>query len=79
MKPPQLAARGGCWFEAGELKIHLGVQRDFVPARKAHPAFVVDDLAALMRELEQAGYALSEDAPLEGYVRAFVSDPFATG
>ena len=44
-KPEALAARGGCWFEDGELKIHLGVEKDFVPARKAHPAFIVDDLA----------------------------------
>jgi hypothetical protein len=44
VKPPDLAARGGCWFEAGELKVHLGVEKNFVPARKAHPAFIVDDL-----------------------------------
>jgi catechol 2,3-dioxygenase-like lactoylglutathione lyase family enzyme len=76
VKPPQLAARGGCWFEAGEVKVHLGVEKDFVPARKAHPAFVVDDLAVLIGDLQQAGYKLSEDAPLEGYDRAFVDDPF---
>jgi catechol 2,3-dioxygenase-like lactoylglutathione lyase family enzyme len=75
-KPPQLAARGGCWFEAGEVKVHLGVEKDFVPARKAHPAFIVDDLAALIGHLKQAGYKLSEDAPLEGYDRIFVDDPF---
>jgi catechol 2,3-dioxygenase-like lactoylglutathione lyase family enzyme len=44
-KPPDLAARGGCWFEAGEVK----VQNNFAPARKAHPAFIVDDLAELTR------------------------------
>jgi catechol 2,3-dioxygenase-like lactoylglutathione lyase family enzyme len=76
VKPPQLAARGGCWFEAGVLKVHLGVERDFAPARKAHPAFIVDDLAGLMRNLKQAGYRLVEDAPLEGYDRIFVDDPF---
>ena len=76
VKPPLLAARGGCWFEAGEVKVHLGVEKNFVPARKAHPAFIVDDLAALIGHLKQAGYRLSEDAPLEGYDRAFVDDPF---
>jgi catechol 2,3-dioxygenase-like lactoylglutathione lyase family enzyme len=75
-KPPQLAARGGCWFEAGEVKVHLGVEKDFVPARKAHPAFIVDDLQGLIRDLKAAGYALAEDAPLEGYDRIFVADPF---
>jgi catechol 2,3-dioxygenase-like lactoylglutathione lyase family enzyme len=76
VKPPQLAARGGCWFEAGELKVHLGVDKDFAPARKAHPAFIVDDLRGLMSNLEQAGYRLVEDAPLPGYDRIFVDDPF---
>src|SRR5205807_1290168 len=46
-KPPHLEARGGCWFERGHLKVHLGVDRDFRPATKAHPAFVVDDLVSL--------------------------------
>jgi catechol 2,3-dioxygenase-like lactoylglutathione lyase family enzyme len=76
VKPPQLAARGGCWFEAGVLKVHLGVEWDFAPARKAHPAFVVDDLKGLMSNLKQAGYTLTPDAPLEGYDRIFVNDPF---
>jgi catechol 2,3-dioxygenase-like lactoylglutathione lyase family enzyme len=75
-KPPQLAARGGCWFEAGEVKVHLGVEEDFIPARKAHPAFIVDDLQGLIRDLKAAGYALAGDAPLEGYDRVFVADPF---
>jgi catechol 2,3-dioxygenase-like lactoylglutathione lyase family enzyme len=71
-----LAARGGCWFEDGELKIHLGVEKNFAPARKAHPAFIVDDLAGLEATLVKAGYAVSHDAPLEGYDRIFVDDPF---
>ena len=47
-KPSGLAARGGCWFEDGELKVHLGVEKNFVPAKKAHPAFIVDDLTCLL-------------------------------
>ena len=50
-KPPHLARRGGCWFERGALKVHLGVEADFRPARKAHPAFIVRDLAALVAAL----------------------------
>ena len=76
IKPLNLAARGGCWFEAGELKIHLGVEKHFVPARKAHPAFIVDDLPELIHILTQAGYKLTKDAALEGYDRIFVDDPF---
>ena len=76
VKPPELAARGGCWFEDGELKVHLGVEKNFAPARKAHPAFLVDDLAALTAALTNAGYAIAHDKPLEGYDRIFVDDPF---
>jgi catechol 2,3-dioxygenase-like lactoylglutathione lyase family enzyme len=74
-KPPELAKRGGAWFERGAVKIHLGVEADFRPARKAHPALVVDDLPALLARLREAGVAPVEDA-LAGYPRAFVSDPF---
>jgi catechol 2,3-dioxygenase-like lactoylglutathione lyase family enzyme len=75
-KPPGLAARGGCWFEDGELKVHLGVEKNFAPARKAHPAFIVEDLAALTAALAAAGSPISHDEPLEGYDRIFVDDPF---
>ena len=75
-KPAELAARGGCWFEDGELKVHLGVEKNFAPARKAHPAFLVDDLAGLTAALTSAGYAIGHDKPLEGYDRIFVDDPF---
>jgi catechol 2,3-dioxygenase-like lactoylglutathione lyase family enzyme len=75
-KPPELAARGGCWFEAGELKVHLGIEKNFAPARKAHPAFIVDDLAGLTAALKNAGYSIAHDQPLEGYDRIFVDDPF---
>jgi catechol 2,3-dioxygenase-like lactoylglutathione lyase family enzyme len=78
-KPEQLAARGGCWFEAGELKVHLGVEEDFRPARKAHPALVVEGLADLKRRLRDAGIVATEatgaDA-LEGWERIYVEDPF---
>jgi hypothetical protein len=75
-KPPELAARGGCWFEDGELKVHLGVEKNFTPARKARPAFIVDDLAGLTAVLTNAGYAVARDRPLDGYDRIFVDDPF---
>jgi hypothetical protein len=76
VKPPELATRGGCWFEDGELKIHLGVEKNFIPARKAHPALLVDGLAELQSALVKAGYAVAHDVPLEGYDRIFVDDPF---
>ena len=75
-KPPNLVARGGCWFERGALKVHLGVERDFRPARKAHPAFTVSDLAGLVQRLARAGYHVVKDEPLVGFERRYVSDPF---
>lgn len=75
-KPPPLKARGGCWFEVDDLKIHLGVEADFRPARKAHPALLVDDLPALVRRLSQTGATVRDDEPLEGYHRVYADDPF---
>lgn len=76
VKPPELAGRGGCWFEADGVKVHLGVEEKFAPARKAHPAFVVDDLPSLIDVLKRAGVSISDDVELEGYDRIFVADPF---
>ncbi len=55
-KPPALAARGGCWFEDGAFKLHLGVEAGFRPAKKAHPALLVEDLPALVARLAAAGH-----------------------
>jgi catechol 2,3-dioxygenase-like lactoylglutathione lyase family enzyme len=75
-KPPNLAARGGAWFEDGAIRVHLGVEGDFRPARKAHVAFVVDDVAALRAACRDAGYETTQDEPLAGHDRIYVNDPF---
>ena len=75
-KPPQLAARGGCWFEAPGVKVHLGVDGDFRAARKAHPALLVDDLAALVKVLLGSNVAVIDDEPAEHRAQCYVSDPF---
>jgi catechol 2,3-dioxygenase-like lactoylglutathione lyase family enzyme len=75
-KPAHLTTRGGCWFERGDLKVHLGVDADFQPARKAHPALLVDDLPTLIERLRSAGVTIVDDEPLEGYHRIYVDDPF---
>jgi catechol 2,3-dioxygenase-like lactoylglutathione lyase family enzyme len=75
-KPADMARRGGCWFERGELKVHLGVEAGFRPARKAHPAFIVADLGALVQRFRAAGSPLTEDRSLARYYRIFVEDPF---
>ncbi len=75
-KPPELAARGGAWFETATVKVHLGVEKDFRPARKAHPGLLVDDLEALADRLRAAGASLLADDALPGQARYFVDDPF---
>ncbi|WP_426571864.1 VOC family protein [Aquihabitans sp. McL0605] len=75
-KPPHLAVRGGCWFERGDLKVHLGVDPDFRPATKAHPAFLVDSVRGLAAAVLAAGLKVIDDEPLEGYDRVYVLDPF---
>jgi catechol 2,3-dioxygenase-like lactoylglutathione lyase family enzyme len=74
-KPVELAKRGGVWFESGGVKVHLGVETDFRPARKAHPALVVRGLGELVERLRPAGVEVTAD-DLAGYDRVYVSDPF---
>jgi catechol 2,3-dioxygenase-like lactoylglutathione lyase family enzyme len=76
MKPANLVGRGGVWFALGSQQLHLGVEGDFRPAKKAHPAFLVRDIRGLRARLEQQGYAPYEDEPLTGYERFYVADPF---
>lgn len=84
-KPPELAARGGAWFrsydDAGAVsaEIHVGVEEAFVPARKAHPAFVVDDvrgLEAVGKRLIEAGFEVdwSQRSSFAGYERFHTLD-----
>ena len=76
-KPPELAKRGGVWLQSGNVQVHLGVEQDFRPARKAHPAFVVANLGALLATMQGAGYEVdTAQPPLDGYERAHVFDPF---
>jgi catechol 2,3-dioxygenase-like lactoylglutathione lyase family enzyme len=75
-KPESGAGRGGCWFRSGPVELHLGVEADFRPARKAHPAIVVPDLAELTARLVGAGLAVTEGQALPGRRRAFSDDCF---
>lgn len=75
-KPHELAKRGGAWFENATVKVHLGVEIPFVPARKAHIAFVVDDVADLAARARAVGYDVKEDKDLPGFERVYIYDPF---
>lgn len=75
-KPEHLAVGGGCWFIAGGAEIHLGVEADFRPSRKTHPALLVDDLNEQVARLAANGYDFIPGKPLPGYVRGDTHDPF---
>ncbi|MFF0305170.1 glyoxalase [Streptomyces sp. NPDC004562] len=74
-KPPALAARGGCWFRTGGVQLHLGVETDFRPARKAHPGLRVTGIAAYGARLAALGAPVEWDGDLPGHRRFFSRDP----
>ena len=75
-KPSSMAGRGGCWFAGGSLNLHLGVEEDFHPAKKAHPALLVEGLDELLARGEAAGAAIKPDVSFGGFRRFHIFDPF---
>ncbi|MEU6820574.1 VOC family protein [Streptomyces atriruber] len=74
-KPAVLAARGGCWFEAGGVRLHLGIENDFRPARKAHPGLRVRDIEAYADRLDAHDAEVTWDENLPGHRRFYSEDP----
>ncbi|WP_069816150.1 VOC family protein [Streptomyces sp. TP-A0874] len=74
-KPPVLAARGGCWFQAGDVQLHLGVEHGFRPPRKAHPGLLVTGIEAFAARLEAAGALVVWDGDMPGHRRFYSEDP----
>lgn len=74
-KPPELAARGGVWFRSPGIEIHIGIEENFQPARKAHPGILVGDLDAMAERLRAAGHQIRPDDLLPGFRRFYVDDP----
>jgi catechol 2,3-dioxygenase-like lactoylglutathione lyase family enzyme len=74
-KPPVLAARGGAWFRAGEMELHLGVEEDFRRARKAHPGILVAAIESLAEQLQAAGAQVEWDDNFPGFRRFYSWDP----
>jgi catechol 2,3-dioxygenase-like lactoylglutathione lyase family enzyme len=75
-KPPELAKRGGCWFASGAVQIHLGVEEEFRPAKKAHPGLRCGDYDGLVERLRATGVDVQEDRNIPGVRRCHVFDPF---
>lgn len=75
-KPEPLAGRGGCWFRAGPVQVHLGVMEPFTPSLKAHPALLVLDLEAAYEALVEADIKVQRDDSLVTAARFYAWDPF---
>jgi catechol 2,3-dioxygenase-like lactoylglutathione lyase family enzyme len=76
-KPPELAKRGGCWFSSGDVHVHLGVDSDFRPAKKAHPAFRCADYDGYIKRLSDLGIrVVPDEIPLKGKAHCYFADPF---
>ncbi len=75
-KPAELVKRGGVWFRCGDHALHIGIEQDFQPAKKAHPGFSVRDLKGLQQRLTAYGIAYVEDDLVPGNRRLFTQDPF---
>jgi catechol 2,3-dioxygenase-like lactoylglutathione lyase family enzyme len=75
-KPEELKKRGGVWFTFGNYQIHIGIEESFSPAKKAHPAFEVENIEELKNHLITNGVNVIEDDKLPGAKRFYISDPF---
>jgi catechol 2,3-dioxygenase-like lactoylglutathione lyase family enzyme len=75
-KPEPLRSRGGLWFRVGTQQLHVGVDQDCAPARKAHPAFAVSRYDELVARLRSAGAQVADDASIPGVRRCYVTDPW---
>jgi catechol 2,3-dioxygenase-like lactoylglutathione lyase family enzyme len=75
-KPPQMAERKSLWFVAGAVNLHLGIELDFTPAKRAHPAFVVEGLDAILVACDRAGITTKPDTSFNNFRRVHVLDPF---
>lgn len=75
-KPEELRKRGGVWFAFENVQIHVGIEEPFTPAKKAHPAFEVENIATLEEHLKNNGIEFIKDEMLPGAKRFYVFDPF---
>lgn len=75
-KPEHLSQNGGVWFEQYDLKLHLGVDRNFCPSKKSHPGLLVEDLDELVSRCEHSGYEIATGKGFESYRQVYVTDPF---
>ena len=75
-KPELLRKRGGVWFAFGPYQIHIGIEEPFAPAKKAHPAFQIENLDAFKTHLSNSNVSFVVDTDLPGANRIYIHDPF---
>jgi catechol 2,3-dioxygenase-like lactoylglutathione lyase family enzyme len=75
-QPDELKPSGGCWFEQGNVRVHISIDSDFTPSQKAHTAFLIDTLEPLRARIEDADYAVKDGSDVDGLERFFALDPF---
>ncbi|MCU9614704.1 VOC family protein [Caldibacillus lycopersici] len=75
-KPQALKKKGGVWFSLGTTQIHIGVEEPFIPAKKAHPAFKMYNLAAFQAFLKENDVPFTIDLEIPDVKRIFIYDPF---
>lgn len=75
-KPDILKPKGGVWFSLGSGQLHIGIDEPFSPARKAHPAFLVNGLDDLRQHIESSGYETYDAEEIPGMSRFHLFDPF---
>lgn len=73
-KPPRLAARGGAWFASGGVQLHLGVEKEFRPAKKAHPALRCAEFDTIINRLTAANIEVTSDEEIPGVRRRHIHD-----
>ncbi|HEU4964302.1 MAG TPA: VOC family protein [Bacilli bacterium] len=75
-KPEALKKNGGAWFQCGAQQLHVGVEQEFAPAKKAHPAFLVDNIRELREHLIANGVTVKDDKNITDVMRFFIADPW---
>lgn len=75
-KPASMAERKSIWFVAGTVNLHLGIEADFHPAKRAHPAFIVEGLDEILAACEAASITVKPDVSFDGFRRVHLFDPF---
>ena len=75
-KPAHLKDRGGCWLKNGPMNLHIGTEHPFIPQKKAHPAFIVNDILEIERRLREQGFPIKWDQTFTDRQRFYTEDPF---